>query len=111
MKNIKMLKTAMVGSQVRRHGWAGPSEDEEAAALIQAGVAKAHTGPLTDDKAEKAAADADLAAKLDGTVADVTGRLAGMSKADLKSLSKLEAKGSNRVTLIAAIDAAAESAE
>ena len=111
MANIKMLKPAMVGPHVRGRGWAGPADEEEAKGLIAAGVAKAHSGPLTDDPASRAAAKDALAAKLDGTVAEVTERLAGMSKADLKALSKLEAKGSNRVTLIAAIDAAAEAAE
>jgi len=120
MKNIKLLKPAMVGRIVQRKGWAGPSEDEEADGLIAAGVAKAHSGPLPDENAAKNAAKDELAAKnaakdelaakLDGTVAEVSARLEGMSKADLKTLSKLEAKGSNRVTLIAAIDAAADAA-
>lgn len=105
MANIKMLKTAMVGNTVRQRGWVGPSDDEESKGLIAAGYARAHSGAVpAEDK------DA-LAAMLDGTVAEVTERLAGMSKADLKKLSKLEAKGSNRVTLIAAIDGAAEAAE
>lgn len=105
MANIKMLKTALVGNTVRQRGWAGPSDDDEAKGLIAAGYAKRHAGEVAD--ADKDA----LAAMLDGTVAEVSERLAGMSKADLKKLSKLEAKGGNRVTLIAAIDAAAEAAE
>lgn len=111
MTNIKLLKPAMVGPEVRGRGWAGSADDDEAKGLIAAGVAKAHNGPLTDDPASKAAAKDALAAKLDGTVAEVTANLAGMSKADLKALSKLEAKGQGRVTLIAAIDSAAADAE
>lgn len=104
MARIKMIRTAMVGKAVQKKGAVVDADDEEAKALVTAGYAKDHKGEAPDKNAE-------LAGMLDGTVADVTARLEGMSKADLKALSKLEAKGSARVTLIAAIDAAAESAE
>lgn len=111
MAKIKMLKTAMVGPHVRARGWVGPADDAEAEGLKAAGYAKDTSEANTDDAKPAKGAKSDHAALLEGTVPEITDRLAGMSKADLKALSKLEAKGGNRVTLIAAIDAAAESAE
>lgn len=107
MSNIKMLKTAMVGNTPRRRGWTGPADDAEAEALITAGYAAKHTGPLTDDKAAATSAHATL---LEGTVAEVSDGLVGMSKADLKALGKLEGKGKDRAGVHAAIAAASESA-
>lgn len=116
---IKMLKTAMVGPRVRAKGWVGPADEDEAAALKKAGYAKDTNEANSDEPAARTkaatpapAADAvDYEAILSGTVPEVSERLAGMSKSDLKALSKAEGKGQGRVTLIAAIDAAAANAE
>lgn len=103
MANIKMLRTAMVGAVVRKKGWAGAADDAEAKALVTAGLAMDHKGAVTDAADDKAS----LASILDGTVADVTERLAGVDKSQLKALGKLEGKGKDRAGVHAAIDAAA----
>ncbi len=50
MVNIKLLRTCMVGKDVRKKGWIGPADDEEAKALVTANYAAEHKGPVPADE-------------------------------------------------------------
>ncbi len=110
MANIKLLRTCMVGRDVRKKGWIGPADDEEAKALIAANYAVEHKGePPADD--EKPVGDPALLAILEGNVGEVEEALEALSKAQLEALAKLETEGSNRKGVHAAIESWLEVAE
>ena len=114
--NIKLLKHCMVGNTVQKKNWIGTVNDDEGKALVAAGYAAEHKGPIPaapDGKAakggnkSKADAEAKLGAILSGTVPEVVEALDGLSVDELDTLDKLETAGKDRAGVHDAITAAA----
>lgn len=106
-------RKVMVGNVVHQRGAVIETDDptlmREYDGLVKAGYAKASTKALTSGYENKSNFDA--ASIVDGTVGDVTERLAGLDAAQLKAVAKAEAAGKDRAGVHSAIESASAALE